>query len=500
MSRLRHPRVPAAILAAGAAAVAIPWLPGELPHKQKAIEITMIAGGLTLVLLVAWFGLFAPFSPRVRRGVAGGALGLAALAVLSLRVEGTSGDLVPRLCWRWSAPRDARLGELGTGNAAVPDPGVAFPRLLGERGDGAVDVRLSRDWAGRPPRLLWKREIGAAWSGFAVAKGRAVTQEQRGPSELVVAYGLLDGQPLWRHADEARFDTVLGGVGPRATPSIDADRVYALGATGILNCLELGTGKRVWSVDVARDAGAALPDYGFAGSPLVDGPRVIVQPGGPGASLVAYDKATGKRLWAAGSDRPAYASPSIAVLGGRRQLLALNWSSCVGRDPETGAELWRYEWRGEAPKAAQPLAIGGDRVAISGGYSLGTDAFRVTASGVEPVWTTRHLMAKFSSVVVREGHLYGLSDGVLTCVSAETGVRAWRGAAYGHGQLLLAGDLLLIGAEDGRAALVEAEPGAFRELGAVPAVAGKAWNPPALAGPYLLMRSELEAACLELPR
>ena len=494
MSRLRSPLVPAAILAAGALAVALPWL-REVQHRQKAIEITMIAGGLTVVALTAWFGRFAPFSPRVRRGVAGSVLGLAVLAGVLLRIEGTSGDLVPRLAWRWAAPRDAAMADVGVESAAVPDPGVSFA-FLGERRDGAVDTGLSRDWAARPPKLLWKREIGAGWSGFAVAKGRAVTQEQRGPSELVVAYGLLTGAPLWKHADEARFDTVLGGVGPRATPAIDGDRVYAFGATGILNCLELETGKRVWSVDVARETGAPRPDYGFSSTPLVDGPRVIVHPG----ALVAYDKATGKRIWASGSERPAYASPSILTLAGRRQLVALNWASCAGHDPETGAPLWRYEWRGEFPKAAQPLGIGADRVAISGGYSLGTDAFKVTASGVEPAWSSRHLMAKFSSFVIREGHLYGLNDGVLACVNAETGVRTWRGAAYGHGQLILAGDLLVISAEDGRAALVEATPSAFRELGAIPAVSGKAWNHPALAGPYLLMRSDREAACLELPR
>jgi outer membrane protein assembly factor BamB len=497
--------VPVVLITLGAVVSALFWLPGELPDRQRAIERTMVAGGLTLLALASWFALFSPFAGKTR---AWGTIGFVAVVVClaaAVRVEGTSGDLVPKLRWSWAPPRDAAIGDVAVESVRVSDPGVAFLQFLGPTRSAWVDVRLSRDWAARPPKLLWKREVGAAWSGFAVARGRAFTQEQRGPQELVVAYELLTGRPLWKHADEARFDTVLGGVGPRGTPSVDGERVYALGATGILNCLELETGRRVWSVDVAREANAPLPEYGFAGSPLVDGPRVLVQAGGrDGASLVAYDKATGKRVWAAGSETPAYASPGAAAIGGRWQILALNWQSCTGHDPDTGAQLWRYEWRGDMPKAAQPLPFGGDRLAISGGYALGTDAFRVSESAgawkTEPLWASKHLSAKFSNVAAREGHLYGLSDGVLTCVNAETGQRTWRGTAYGHGQLLLAGDLLVVGAEDGRVALVEASPSAFRELGSLPVLAGKAWNHPALAGPYLLVRSDVEAACLELPR
>jgi outer membrane protein assembly factor BamB len=348
--------------------------------------------------------------------------------------------------------------------------------------------------------VIWRREVGAAWSGFAVAGGRAVTQEQHGAEERVVAYDLATGAPVWHHADAARYDTTLGGVGPRATPSIDGGRVFTLGATGRLNAIDLATGALEWAVDIVRDTGAPLPSWGFAGSPLVEGAAVIVQAGGPnGMALVAYDRAKGKRLWASGGDPPSYASPLIATLGGRRQVVALSQASCAGHDPATGELLWRYPWRGDQAKAAPPAAVGGDRLVISSGYGVGADAFKVSGREVEALWTSKKLKSKFATFVAREGFLYGLDDGRLCCVRVDTGEREWSGDRYGHGQLLLAGDLLLITAENGEIALADAHPAAFRERARLPVFRGKLWNPPALAGPYLLIRTDREAACLELP-
>jgi len=467
----------------------------------------MTVAGATFAALLSWFLLLSPFRLRTR------ALGLAALAALAglllatFRIEGTSGNLVPILVPRWTRAADAPADRVETGPSAPAPEAVAaanFPQFLGPQRDGAVaGVRLSHDWTSRPPRALWRRGVGAAWSGFAVAGRRAVTQEQHGPAEAVVCYDAATGRPLWRHADPVRYETTLAGIGPRATPAIRGGRVVALGATGILNCLDLETGARRWSVDIARDAGASPPQWGYAGSPLVEDGRVIVQAGGSGASLAAYDLSTGARAWAAGSDRPAYASPTTAMLAGRRQIVMVNYDSCTGHDLATGAVLWRYAWRGPQPKAAQPVLIGGDRVVISAGYGVGADAFRVAESGgvwrAEPLWTSPSLKAKFANFVHRDGHLFGLDDGVLACVNAETGERAWRAGRYGHGQLLLVEDLLLVSTESGAVVLVEAVPSEFRELASWQVFQDKTWNSPALAGPLLLVRNDREAACLELP-
>src|SRR5262249_7334715 len=157
--------------------------------------------------------------------------------------------------------------------------------------------------------------------------------------------------------------------------------------------------------------------------------------------------------------------------------------SCTGHSLETGAQLWRHPWRGDQPKVAQPVLLGGDRIAIFAGYGQGGDAFRGVASEgtwkTEALWSSAKLMAEVSNVVLHGGHLYGLSDGVLTCVNADSGERVWRGGRYGHGQFLRAGDLLVISAESGAEALVEASPSGFRELSSRPTIEGKTWNVPA---------------------
>ena len=482
---MRRPWVPFVLLGLGLLPILFLWTRGEVQHAQGRILDTMIIGAVTALLIVLWIVFLSPLPRKARIGVAGGVVA----ALLLVRIEGTSGDLVPSLAIRGWGRRAARDVSAPT---AVLKP-ASFPGFFGPARDGAVDVALDPDWAARPPRLVWRRPVGEAWSGFAVEAGRAVTQEQDGAEELVTAYDLATGRPLWRRGHAARFDTTLAGVGPRATPTIADGRVYALGGRGRLSCLELATGAPVWEVDVE----GPLPEYGFASSPLVDGDRVIVQAGGP---LAAYDRATGARRWVSTSEVTGYASPAIVTLGGRRQVLILYRYGGAGHDPQTGAPLWRAAWHGENPKVAQPLALPGDRVVMSSGYGVGAEAFRVGADGTtSPLWSSKALKAKMSSFVHRDGHLYGLDDGRLVCVAAETGEKVWAGERYGHGQLLRAGDLLVVSSETGLAALVEAAPGAFRERARLQVVEGKTWNPSCLAGPYLLMRNAQEAACLELP-
>ena len=163
-------------------------------------------------------------------------------------------------------------------------------------------LKLARDWSERPPQLLWRQPIGAGWSAFAVVGSSAITQEQRGEYEMVVCYDLKSGREQWTHSDHDRYEATPAGVGPRATPTIVEDRVYTLGATGILNCLDLATGERVWSEDILYDNGAELASWGMSGSPLVLDDLVVVSAGGgEGKSLVAYHKDTGERVWSGGS-------------------------------------------------------------------------------------------------------------------------------------------------------------------------------------------------------
>jgi outer membrane protein assembly factor BamB len=177
-----------------------------------------------------------------------------------------------------------------------------------------------------------------------------------------------------------------------------------------------------------------------------------------------------------------------------------------GHDPADGRILWQRVWPEDgpaSPNVAQPIAVGGDRLLLTKGYGVGSTLWQFKLDGdrytIEPVWKNNNLKTKMTSAVVRDGYAYGLDEGTLTCIEIDSGRRMWKRTRYGHGQVLLAGELLVVQSEDGQAALVEASPKGFRELARVPVVGGQSWNYPVLAGRRLVVRSELEAACYELP-
>ena len=192
----------------------------------------------------------------------------------------------------------------------------------------------------------------------------------------------------------------------------------------------------------------------------------------------------------------------MARLLGREQVVIFNGNSITGHDPGTGAVLWRQPWPREGEKVSKPVPLGDDGVLVSAGYGVGAKRFRLTRSGDEIqsslVWESPRLKAKFTNVVVHEGKLYGLDDGVLACVDPETGERHWRAGRYGHGQVILVGRQLLVMAEDGEVVLVDPTPEAHVERARFPVLDGKTWNPPALAGDLLLVRNDTEAAAWRL--
>jgi outer membrane protein assembly factor BamB len=337
-----------------------------------------------------------------------------------------------------------------------------------------------------------------------VAGAWAVTQEQHGEDEAVVGYELRSGRARWRHVDRAHYQTVMQ-VRPRATPTIHEDRVFTLGATGILNALDLRTGKRLWSRDILKDNGAESPSWGKSCSPLVLGGLVIVSAGGGGGkSLVAYDRESGAPVWAGGNDASGYGSAMLAELAGRKQLLIFNQKSVAAHDPGTGAVLWEHAWPGEQPNVSQPLPLSADRVLVSAGYGVGSKAFQVARAEegtltASVVWESPRLKAKFTNLVLHAGYVYGLDDGVLTCLDPASGERRWKEGRYGHGQVILVDDLLLVQTEEGEMVLVQPNPSSLAELSRFAALDGKSWNPPALAGPVLVVRNDLEAAAYELP-
>ncbi len=428
-----------------------------------------------------------------------------------VRMDGSlGGSGIPRLRWIWTPSDEALLNDLkvedGKPVSVYTYKETDYPQFLGRDRDGvAHGVRLVRDWKSQPPKELWRRSIGLGWSAFAVAGDYAITQEQREDKELVVCYEVKTGKVRWKHEHDVRLHDKQGGDGPRATPTIVEGRVYTLGGTGILDCIDGETGKNLWTRDTLTENNLTNLIWGKSCSPLIFEDKVIVTGGQEKKDcLLAYDRESGQPLWKAGVDAASYASPALATLDGQKQILSVNAHSVTGHDPQDGKVLWTFDWPGEMAKTSQPVPLPGDRIFLSAGYKLGCVLLHVSR-GSDGQWAVEQKRAgrnkmctQFSNVVIAHNCAFGLDCRELACIDLATGERKWKGKTYEFGQVMLVGDLIVVQAEDGEVALVEANPNDFKEVARMPALHGKTWNNPVLSGPYLLLRNDKEAVCYQL--
>jgi outer membrane protein assembly factor BamB len=491
------------IVVLASVAIVVLWAVPEMQRQQRYIRtaIVLIFCGLLLVLWLL-------FLSRLRWSVRLTGLAVVVIAVVgarfSLRIRGVNGDLLPIIEARWKA-RSSLAVTPSSATAVKPVKSKEeFPQLYGPTRNGVLPgPEIASNWNEVPPEILWRQPVGAAWSGFAVKDGLAVTLEQRGRKECVVAYDLLTGSNLWTHADEARYSTTIAGEGPRSTPTISSNRVYTFGATGNLTCLDLPSGNVIWSKNLAKEHEAHVPDWGFASSPLVVDEIVIVAVGGLAGSLGAYSAENGKAVWTSGKGGPDYSSPIVLMLLGRPQVLL--FAGRVTSQELNGKGLWSYPWPGEHPHISLPLAISSNLVFVSSGYGTGSELVQVSTNAegkwsAERVWKSMAPKSKFGPLFHVGDCVYGLDDGIFSCVELKTGQRKWKDGRYGHGQGLLVGDSILLTTEKGDIVLVQPDPEKLVELARFKVFDDKTWNPPALAGEYLLLRNDKEAACLKLRR
>ncbi len=301
-------------------------------------------------------------------------------------------------------------------------------RLPGAARDARLTgVRIATDWDQKPPRELWRHRVGPAWSSVAVIGDRLFTQEQRGDDELVVCYDVTSGAQRWAHRDATRFNEVVAGPGPRGTPTFDQGNLYALGASGQLNCLDAATGAVHWSHDILADSGGKLPQWGYSGSPLVAEGIVSVFAGGPaGKSVLGYRADTGELAWSAGEGQLSYCSTQLATIGGSEQLLIATDAGLTAFQPANGEILWRHDWPTEGiARIVQPSVLGESDILIGTGMGVGTRRISVSSSGdqwpIKELWTTKSFKPYFNDQVVQGDHLYGFDGAVLMCVSLDDG-------------------------------------------------------------------------------
>jgi outer membrane protein assembly factor BamB len=380
-----------------------------------------------------------------------------------------------------------------------------WPDFRGPDRDGRyVETAIRTDWPREGLPRLWRQPVGLGYASFVVADGRAFTIEQRRQQEVVAAYDVQTGREVWTNGWEGEFIEGMGGDGPRATPTYHDGRIYALGALGELRCLIARTGTIVWRRNILVENGAPNLTWGMSAAPLIVDDNVIVLPGGSGGkSVVAYNKGTGEPAWKALDDRQAYTSPMLVTLAGARQILVVSASRAMGLTPGEGRVLWEYPWSTQMGiSVAQPLLLGNDRVFLSAGYGHGAAVVEVTQTGgrfaARTIWENLRMKNKFASSVLHEGYIYGLDESILACIEAATGELKWKAGRYGYGQIMLAGNHLIVLTEDGELVLVRATPERHDEVARFQAIEGKTWNHPVITDGRLLVRNVREMAAFDI--
>jgi outer membrane protein assembly factor BamB len=385
-----------------------------------------------------------------------------------------------------------------------------WPQWRGPHRDGVVHApHLLTHWPKKGPPLVWEVAAGDGYSAISVAGGRAYTLIGQGSGEVVICWNSADGKEQWRFAYQGTKEGETPG--PRATPTVDGDRVYTLGGAGHLHCLDAATGQVRWKHDLRDEFKAQGRPWGQSFSPLVEGRLLLTSPGGSGTAVMAFDKNTGEVVWQAGDDPPGYSSPVLFTAGDVRQVVSFTGDSVIGVQLEGGKVLWRHPWETQhSVNAATPLTVHarqGDRqldyVFISSGYNRGCALLKIakTKAGdftAQPVFENNLLCSHFASPVRRGEFVFGFNEAALTCLDLHTGEVRWKKSGFQKGSLLRADDYLLVLGEYGKLALMKASPDEPDIVATARPLSDRCWTMPVLAEGRLFLRSEKKAVCLDV--
>ena len=383
---------------------------------------------------------------------------------------------------------------LSVAAAAMAQSAGNWPQWRGPNRDGiSKETGLLKQWPSEGPPLAWKAAgAGRGYSSFAISNGKLYTMGLRGDREFVVAFDVATGKEAWATAHGSAFRNDRGD-GPRGTPTIDGDRVYALGGNGDLSALDARSGKIVWTKNVLREFGGSNIVWGISESPLVLGNKVLVNAGGREASIVALNKADGSVIWKSQSDEAGYSSAIPVDINGVTQVVFFTAERAVGLDSKDGRLLWEYERpSNNVANAATPI-VRGNRIFISSDYGTGGGVVEIKPDNkAQEIYFTKDMKNHHSSSVLIGDHLYGFSSSILTAMKFDTGELAWRDRSVGKGSLVYADGHLYLLSENGVVGLVEATPAGYKEKGRfrIPQDSLPTWAHPVVAGGRLYLRDQ----------
>ena len=383
---------------------------------------------------------------------------------------------------------------VGVVHQAMAQPGANWPQWRGPNRDGvSKETGLLKQWPADGPPLAWKAAgAGRGYSSFAISNGKLYTMGLRGDREFVLAFDVATGKEAWATAHGSAFRNDRGD-GPRGTPTVDGDRIYALGGNGDLSALDARTGKIVWSKNVLKEFGGSNITWGISESPLVIGNKVLVNAGGPGASIVALNKANGTVIWKSQSDEAGYSSGIPLEINGLTHVIFFTAQRAVGLDVKDGRLLWEYARPSNRTANAATPIVKANRVFISSDYGTGGGVVEIKGDNkAEEIYFTKDMRNHHSSSVLIGDHLYGYSGSVLTAMKFDTGEIAWRDRSVGKGSLVYADGHLYCFSENGVVGLVEATPAGYKEKGRfrIPQESLPTWAHPVVVGGRLYLRDQ----------
>ena len=418
----------------------------------------------------------------------------------------TRGVLLTLVCVAALAVRTGGQSAALSQGGASP-PGSDWPQWRGPDRTGlSKESALLPAWPSSGPPLLWTAaNLGAGYGSMAVSGDRIFVQGTRAGRSIVVTLNRADGKELWSKALGPEGDNDRG-PGPRGTPTVDGERVYVLSENGDLVCLLARDGTAVWQRNILRDFNGRNIPWLISESPLVDGNRLIVTPGGRNAGIVALDKMTGKTIWTSTelSDQAGYASPVAADVQGVRTIMTLTAEAGVGVRASDGKLMWRYRPVSNGTANITTPVFSDNKVFYTSAYGTGGALLGLRAEGGEvraqEIYFTRDMENHHGQVVLVNGYLYGYNNSILTCLEFATGKRVWRDRSVGKGAVTYADGHLYILSEDNVVGLVEATPAGYREKGRfeIRDQRWPSWAIPVVSGGRLYIRNQATLASYDV--
>lgn len=370
------------------------------------------------------------------------------------------------------------------------------------RGPDRNGISRETDWSAKAPRRVWQAKVGTGFSSVSVADGRAYTMGNSGDQDTVHCLSEKTGKTIWKHSYPSPRAPRYYDGGPSCTPTFDDEVVYTLGRQGDLFAFNAKTGNVIWNKNIATEIGADYPEWGYAGSPFVDGDALVLNVGSSG---VKVDKRTGKLIWKTGSSTSGYSTPFIHVHRGTKAYVIFGATAVYAVAAKDGRILWQHPWKTSWDiNSADPI-IHDHKMFISSGYNRGGALLDISGPKPKVIWDNRNMRNHFNSCLLIDGHLYGFDGNshrgtsFLACIEFATGEKKWSTARFGCGALTAANGQLIILGDRGQLAIGPASPKAFRPTRSTQALGGLCWTPPVLANGHLYCRnSRGDLVCLSL--